>query len=85
MRLALYVSPVLYSIDQFTERVPDWLATMYELNPLALLLEGFRDAAYNGVAPSPLSIVLPLAVGVLLLPVALAWFGRVEPRFGKAL
>jgi len=85
MRLALYMSPVLYSLDQFTERVPDWLAAAYQLNPLALLLEGFRDVAYNGSAPSPGSLLLPLGVGLLLLPVALVWFDRAEPSFGKAL
>lgn len=85
LRLGLYLSPVLYSLDQFSERVPGWLATVYGFNPLALLLEAFRDVAYHGVAPSPSSLLLPAGIGLTLLPFALAWFDRVEPQFGKAL
>lgn len=85
LRLGLYLSPVLYGIDQLAERVPPAVVTIYQLNPVALLLEAFRDVAYRGVAPSASSLLLPLGVGLALLPLALAWFARVEDRFGKAL
>jgi lipopolysaccharide transport system permease protein len=85
MRLAMYVSPVLYGLDQLLARLPEPLAATYRLNPLAALLEGYRDVAYRGIAPGPDSILLPLGVGLVLLPFALAWFRRVEPGFGRAL
>lgn len=85
MRLALYLSPVLYSVDQLVARVPEPIGEAYQLNPVAVLLEGFRDIAYHGIAPSASSLLLPLGVGLVLIGPALAWFGRVERSFGKAL
>lgn len=85
MRLGLYLSPVLYGLDQFVERVPEPVGIAYQFNPMALLLEAYRDVAYHGVPPGPSSVLLPVGIGLILLPLALAWFGRVERHFGKAL
>jgi ABC-type polysaccharide/polyol phosphate export permease len=85
MRLAMYVSPVLYSLDQLTDRVPAGLAVLYQVNPVALLVEAYRSAVYYGVAPSATALLLPLGTAFLLMPWALAWFGRVERSLGKAL
>ena len=85
MRLGLYLSPVLYGLDQFVERVPEPVAVAYQVNPVALLLEAYRDVAYLGVAPAASSLLLPIGIGLTLLPFALAWFDRVERHFGKAL
>ena len=84
-RLGLYLSPVLYGLDQFVDRVPDPVAIAYRFNPIALLLEAYRDVAYHGIAPTPSSLLLPVGLGLTLLPLALAWFARVERQFGKAL
>lgn len=84
-RIGLYVSPVLYSLDQFIERVPEPVAIAFQLNPIAVLLEAYRGVAYHGVAPTPSSLLLPIGVGLTLLPLSLAWFARAERQFGKAL
>ena len=85
MRLGLYLSPVLYGVDQFVERVPGPVGVGYQFNPVAVLLEAYRDVAYHGVAPAASSLLLPIGIGLFLLPLALAWFDRVERHFGKAL
>lgn len=85
MRLALYLSPVLYGLDQLLERVPEPIGIAYQLNPVALLLEAYRDVAYYASAPTATSLLLPIGVGLVLLAPALAWFGRVEHHFGKLL
>jgi lipopolysaccharide transport system permease protein len=85
MRLALYLSPVLYGMDQLVQRVPRSIGVAYELNPVAVLLEAYRDVAYHATAPAATSLLLPVGVGLLLLPPALAWFGHVERHFGKLL
>lgn len=84
-RLGLYLSPVLYGLDQFVDRVPEPVAAAYRLNPVALLLEAYRDVTYHAVAPSASSLLLPFGLGLTLLPLSLAWFALVERRFGKAL
>ena len=85
MRLALYVSPVLFGVDQLVTHLPEPIATLYAVNPISLLLEAFRSVAYYGTAPTPTSILMPIGAGLLLLPFALAWFGRVERGLGKLL
>lgn len=85
MRLGLYLSPVLYGLDQFVERVPEPVGVAYQFNPVALLLEAYRDVAYHGTAPAASSLLLPIGIGLILLPLALSWFDRVERHFGKAL
>ena len=76
---------MLFGLDQFIERVPQPVAVIYQLNPLALLLEAFRDVTYYGTAPAASSLLLPFGVGLTLLPLSLAWFARVERHFGKAM
>ena len=85
MRLGLYLSPVLYSVDQLVERVPEPIGAAYQLNPVALLIDGYRDVAYNATAPGASALLMPLGVGLALLPFALAWFAAMERRFGKVL
>jgi ABC-type polysaccharide/polyol phosphate export permease len=58
---------------------------LYQVNPVALLVEAYRSAVYYGVAPSATALLLPLGTAFLLMPWALAWFGRVERWLGKAL
>jgi ABC-type polysaccharide/polyol phosphate export permease len=85
MRFALYLSPVLYATEDLVRRLPEPVGVAYALNPIAILLEAYRDVAYHGVDPSVISLLVPVATGLLLLVPALAWFGRSESRIGKAL
>lgn len=85
LRLGLYMSPVLYDLELANERLPDVVADAYRFNPLAVLLDGYRNIGYDGIPPEPASILLPLGVGLVLLGPALAWYRRSEPHFGKLL
>jgi lipopolysaccharide transport system permease protein len=85
LRLGLYLSPVLYGLDQAVERLPSSIADVYRLNPLAVLLDGYRAVAYEGRPPDAVSLLLPLGVGLVLLAPALSWFRSMQPRFGKLL
>lgn len=85
LRLALYLSPVLYGLDQLLDRLPPLLAEAYRLNPIALLLDAYRRVTYDGLPPTTASLLLPLGMGLIVLGPALAWFHAREPRFGKSL
>ena len=85
LRMALYLSPVLFSYEDAVDRLPDAIAAAYRVNPVAVLLDGYRSVAYDGVAPPAISMLLPLGVGLALLVPALAWFYSRQPRFGKLL
>ena len=85
LRLGLYMSPVLYDLELANERLPDAVADAYRFNPLAVLLDGYRNIGYDGIPPDPASVLLPLGVGLVLIGPALAWYRRSEPKFGKLL
>lgn len=85
LRLGMYLSPVLYGIETVRERLPAQIADIYQLSPLALVIDGFRNVGYDGVPPTMASVFGPILVGVVLTPFAMAWFRRMEPRFGKVL
>lgn len=67
LQLAIYVSPVFYSL----EVVPSWLAQWLHLNPMVPMLAAWRDVLLLGRLPNPVDVTL-LAIfsGSLLL------FGR---------
>ena len=85
LRIGLYLSPVLFSLDQIVDRLPEPVASLYERNPLAVLLEGYRTVTYDAAAPSAQSILLPLGTGLLLMVPALVLFSWLQPQFSKRL
>lgn len=94
LRLWFYLSPGLYSIDHirelsFVEENP-WIATLFSLNPIAVLFESYRAVIYGTESGGP---VLPnfvalgwlLGASVVLLAAAAVWFKRLERDFAKVL
>jgi lipopolysaccharide transport system permease protein len=64
--LLLYAVPVLYAPD----RVPAALRPVYELNPMAHLVDGFRAAVLGTHPPDLLGLIVLACVGVLTLLLA---------------
>jgi lipopolysaccharide transport system permease protein len=74
LQLLLFASPVAYPL----EIVPERLQPYYVLNPLAGILENFRRAVL-GTGPAHLpSLAISAAWALVLLPLAYAWFKRVD-------
>ena len=81
MQFLLFISPVIYPMNQVPER---WRA-LYQLNPMAGLIEGFRNVLLHAQAPAlePLAwscagIAVGAAAGVAAVSVDIAIFrGRV--------
>jgi lipopolysaccharide transport system permease protein len=64
--LLLYSVPVLYAPD----RVPAAIRPVYDLNPMAHLVEAFRAAVLGTHAPDILGLVVLAGLGVLMLVLA---------------
>lgn len=76
LQLWLFISPVAYSVTLVPER---W-QTLYGLNPLVGVIQGFRWALFGG--PSPWSLMLVSLGGSLVLLVGgLYYFRRAEEEF----
>jgi lipopolysaccharide transport system permease protein len=82
VQLWLFASPVGYST---TLVPPGFWRTVYGLNPMAGVVEGFRwSLAGTHTAPGP-TVLVSAAVSVLLLVGALAYFRRTERTFADVI
>jgi lipopolysaccharide transport system permease protein len=80
VQIGLFISPVLYPLSL----IPDRWQVLYSLNPLVGVLEGFRWAVL-GTNPPGEMLLIPLAVGALLLLSGLMVFARASTTFADEL
>jgi lipopolysaccharide transport system permease protein len=78
----MFVSPVVYTTSNVIgPDTPAWIATLYGLNPLAGVIEGFRWSLF-GRPELPWLMVLSSAAGVMLLMIGGGYyFRRMERLF----
>ena len=77
VQLLLYATPVIYPLSQVSDRWI-WLAT---LNPMTLVIEGFRFSLLGTSSLQPSYVLTSLLVTFLLLASSLISFKRVERTF----
>lgn len=83
IRLWFYLSPVLYSLDRFSEG--SLIQVVLSLNPFAPILGAYRAVTWGTSAPDWTGLLIILAVSLVFLAVAVGLFKRVEPAFAKIL
>jgi ABC-2 type transport system permease protein len=71
-----YLCPILYPMDI----VPQRYQLFFRLNPLVYPLNGFRLAIYYGQLPTPQSMAMSLAAGLVTLWLGYALFRRYQDR-----
>jgi lipopolysaccharide transport system permease protein len=80
IQLWFYASPIIYPVTL----VPEQLQTLYFLNPMAGILEGYRDILLRGQLPG--SYLLPSALVTIVLFIAGYWlFKKVEFQFADVV
>jgi ABC-type polysaccharide/polyol phosphate export permease len=80
IQLWLFASPVAYP----SSAVPEQWRTLYFLNPVTGVIEGFRWSLLGGPWPGP-RILVSFAVIVVLLVGGLLYFLRLERRFADVI
>lgn len=73
VQLGMYATPIAYPASE----VPAEYQTLYHLNPMAGVVEGFRWSIIGGEAPHPL-IYLSLIVVLLVFVSSVFYFNKVE-------
>jgi lipopolysaccharide transport system permease protein len=65
VQMLFFASPIFYSVDLVPEHLRPW----YMLNPLAVVIDGYRRTVLHGLPPElgPLAASVGIAVGVCLL------------------
>jgi len=81
VQFLLFLSPVAYTLAS----VPAGSRTLYELNPLAGLLEGLRWSVLGTSAPSAGLALYSIASTVVLFVIGLVTFHRLERGFADVI
>lgn len=77
--MLFYATPILYSADLF----PSQFKWLFNLNPMGIIIGGYRDAIYNQVMPNLTSIIGVLVFSILLLFVGIKVFRKLERGFAE--
>jgi len=79
-QLWMFATPIVYS----SSIVPGRLRTLYGLNPMVGVVDGFRSALLGTRAPSP-TIVLSALVAIALAVSGAMYFRRMERTFADTV
>lgn len=77
LQLWMYLSPVFYPIDL----VPEWARGLYRLNPMAALLDAYRQVLLFNRWPDWLPLIVATSISFFALLLAYAYFKRAEWGF----
>ncbi len=77
VQIGLYISPVAYPVEFAVQNLPKWAATLYYLNPMAGVIQGFRWSLFGGSPPDQLCF-LSFGITILLFVTGIFYFKKVE-------
>lgn len=77
VQIGLYITPVAYPAEFAVKQLPEWASTLYYLNPMAGVVQGFRWSMFGGDAPGPLIYVSFFMILVIFVS-GLFYFRKVE-------
>ena len=81
VQIWLFASPVAYPASV----VPEKWRLLYNLNPMAGVIEGFRWALFGKQTPDVLAIAISIAVVLALLVSGIVFFKRMEETFADVV
>ena len=77
VQIGLYITLVAYPAEFAVKQLPEWASTIYYLNPMAGVVQGFRWSMFGGEAPGPLMWLSILMILVIFVS-GLFYFRKVE-------
>jgi len=81
VQLWMFATPVAYPLSV----IPGWLRPYYLLNPMAAIIEGYRNALIMGTSPNLPALGVSLAVTIILTGLALSVFKRAARTFADVI
>jgi lipopolysaccharide transport system permease protein len=78
IRIGMYLTPVAYTTASIAHVLPGWARTLYELNPMAQVVEGFRWSLFREAEPPGAMLGLSLVLTAALFFIGVHVFRRME-------
>lgn len=85
LQVWFFATPIIYSPDLISGRVPSWVERLSELNPLYHFTDGFRRVLYHGEPVRLLWFIQLLVSAVVSTMLGLAIFKRMSRRLAEEL
>ena len=82
VQIWLFVTPVAYSSSLITR---PWLRTVYAVNPMVVVVDGFRYALLGTPAPSVATLLVSTTTSLVVLVVGVIYFRRAERTFADVI
>ena len=79
VQIGMYLTPIAYPAELAAQHLPKWASTIYFLNPMAGVVQGFRWSLFGGTPPGDLMYV-SFGVVFLLFFTGLIYFKKVEDQ-----
>ncbi|MFT4662266.1 MAG: lipopolysaccharide transport system permease protein [Ulvibacter sp.] len=79
VQIGLYITPVAYPAEFATQKLSSTLATLYFLNPMAGVIQGFRWSVLGGEPPSSLAMI-SFGIVLLIFITSLFYFKSLESK-----
>ncbi len=81
IQLLFYATPIVYT----SKNVPEAFQWLIKINPMAYLIESYRNIFYNKMPPEVQNLLIPLGMGIVLCIVGYLIFRKLEKRFAEEL
>ncbi|MFZ5517067.1 MAG: ABC transporter permease [Candidatus Zhuqueibacterota bacterium] len=81
LQIWLFLSPVIYPLAL----VPEKYRSLYLLNPMAVLIDGYRTVVLNGMAPSAIWLAWAALISFLVFAGSYLFFKKIEMRFADLI
>lgn len=81
IQLWMYLTPVIYPVSM----VPERFRSIYMLNPMAVLIDGYRRTILQGLWPEPTQLLVAAGISAAVFVLAYAYFKRAEAVFADII
>lgn len=79
VQIGLYATPVAYPITMAADNFPKWAMTLYYLNPMAGVVQGFRWSVLGGEFPGEM-MYISFAMVIVLFVSGMLYFKKIEDK-----
>ncbi len=82
-----YLTPIMYPVEQILEHpsVPEWFKKVYMLNPMAPIIQAYRDILYHAQIPQMSTLLSAVVLGVIFLLIGCLTFSKLQRNFAEEL
>lgn len=85
LNLLFYGTPIIYSLSMFSSAKGTILFKLVEINPLTIIINGYRDIFLNHVWPDPIPLFCVFMLAVVTCIVGYFIFKKLEKGFAEEL